>query len=270
MNKTLLFFVSAFYMVAMPAMAAVSIKKAAPVATQQISKEEGASNLLGTALTLYAGIKELTQKVNALTEECQPSSTDISTVNNLIKEWAKTGAASADEVETKLGRPKCEDTDGVGGYQAAVKQAALGATDTLCFDFFHTEDGKKTPWTDFPRVGTATYCEDGQESCSQKKQKKTSDIYEIFALIDFSDADYTAKEASDVAKLKAKAEKCSGKKVTQAKNELWGGYVQDTIGNMGKKTSTDSIMEAVGGVVNGGGTGGLSSIGGFITNTMNK
>ena len=259
-------------MAAMPAMAAVSIKKAAPVATQQVAKEEGASNLLGTALSLYSGIKELTQKVNALTEECQPSSTDISTVNNLIKEWAKTGAATKDEVATKLGRSACTIESGVGGYEGAVRQAVLSETDTLCFDSFKGDANKDTPWDGFPRVGTATYCEDGGSSCSAKKQKKTSDIYEIFALIDFSDADYTAKEASDVAKFKAKAEKCSGKKVAQAKNELWGGYVQDTIGNLGQKTSTSTIMDAVSGVVNssGGSMGGLSSIGSFISDTMNK
>ena len=73
-------------------------------------------------------------------------------------------------------------------------------------------------------------------------------------------------------KLIAKIEKCSTAKLSQAKRTLWGNYLVETIGNLGQKTSTSDIMGTVSGVVNSGGgaMGGLSSIGAFISNTMNK
>ena len=85
MNKALRFFIGCICVVAMPAMAAVSIKKAAPVATQQASKLDGAGSLVGTALTLVSGVKALNQKVNALSAECQPTSAEISFVNETVK-----------------------------------------------------------------------------------------------------------------------------------------------------------------------------------------
>ena len=125
-------------------------------------------------------------------------------------------------------------------------------------------------WENFPRVGTATYCDDGSRSCG-KNQKSASDIYEIFSLIDFTEGDYTKKEAETAGKILAKTEKCSSVRLSQAKKELWGNFLQESIGNMGQKTSTASIMESVSGVVGAGGAmGGLSSVGSFITNTMNK
>ena len=67
MRRNLLLFVACVCMVAMPAMAAVSIKKAAPVATKQASAMDGAGSLVGTVLTLASGVKALNQQVNELT-----------------------------------------------------------------------------------------------------------------------------------------------------------------------------------------------------------
>lgn len=272
MNKTLRFLAICLCLVAMPAVAAVSIKKAAPVATQQSSKMDSAGSLVGTALNLVATVKDLTAKIDALTAECEPTSSEISFVNDMIKEWAKTGVATSEEVANKLNRRRCDDSDGVGGYQASVKNAIAtdGGVD-ICFDSFKGAGNLGMVWEDFPRVGTATYCEDKTETCG-KKAKKTSDIYEIFALIDFSEEDYTPQELTSASKLIAKAEKCGGSKIDQVKKNLWGTFVKDSVGNMGQKTSTASIMDTVTGVIgNGGGAmGGLSSIGSFITNTMNK
>lgn len=267
MNKTLRFFASCLCLVAMPAVAAVSIKKAAPVATQQSSKLDGAGGLVGTALNLVAGVKGLNAKVNALTAECQPTSAEITFVNDSVKEWAKTGAASAEDVQRILRRKPCAVSSGVGGYQAQVRIAmALGDGTEICYDSFRGAGNDGMVWHDFPRVGTATYCDDGTDSCG-KNQKTVSDIYEIFNLVDFTAADYTKQEATMAGKLIAKIEKCSTAKLSQTKRALWGEFLTDSIGAMGQKTDTASIMDAVTGVV-GSGAGGLSTLGGFITNTM--
>ena len=272
MNRTLRFLASCLCMVAMPAVAAVSIKKAAPVATQQASKMDSATSLVGTALNLVAGVKDLNTKVKALDTECQPTSAEITFVNDTIKEWAKTGAASADDVAKSLKRKQCPTDSGIGGYQQAVEIAVMmGEGTELCFDSFKGDGNKGMVWENFPRVGTATYCDDGTDSCGKNK-KTVSDIYEIFNLIDFTESDYTKQEASTAGKLIAKIEKCSSAKLDQTKKVLWGNFLKETVGNIGQKTSTASIMETVSGVVSGGGgaMGILSSIGSFITNTMNK
>ena len=271
MNKALRFFIGCICVVAMPATAAVSIKKAAPVATQQASKLDSAGSLVGTALTLVSGVKALNQKVNALSAECQPTSAEISFVNETVKEWAKTGAASAEDVQRILKRKPCEVSSGIGGYQTAVEIAVMmGDEYEICYDSFKGDGNEGMVWQDFPRVGTATYCDDGSRSCG-KNQKTMSDIYEIFNLVDFTEADYTKQEATTAGKLIAKIEKCSTAKLNQAKKALWGSFLTESIGNLGQKASTASIMDTVSGVVGGNGAmGGLSSIGSFITNTMNK
>lgn len=258
-------------LVAMPAMAAVSIKKAAPVATQQASRMDDTGTLVGSALALVAGVRDLNAKVNALTDECKPTSAEITFVNDMIKEWAKTGTATADDVQRILGRKPCPVDNGIGGYQGSVDRAMVLGDDTdICFDSFRGVGNTGMVWENFPRVGTATYCDDGTRSCG-KNQKSASDIYEIFNLVDFSEADYTKQEATMAGKLIAKIEKCSSAKLSQQKKALWGNFLTESIGNLGQKTSTASIMETVGGVVNSGGAmGGLTSIGGFITNTMNR
>lgn len=266
MNKTLRCFVSVICMVAMPAMAAVSIKKAAPVAMQQTSVQDGAGNLLGTVATLATGVMALTKQVNELNSECQPTSSERDFVDKMMKEWAKTGVATADEVANKLGQEACREGN---SYRESVKDAIeYGDRELICFDTFDTKD---TIWKRFPRVGEATYCDDGTENCSKKKQKKTSNIYELFALITFTEADFTTDELKNYSKLKEKMEKCSGTKLADAQKALWGDFLVKSVGGVGQKTSTDSIMDAVSGFVGaGGGVGGLQSLTGFITNSMNQ
>lgn len=276
MNKTLRCFVSVICMVAMPAMAAVSIKKAAPVAMQQTSVQDGAGNLLGTVATLATGVMALTKQVNELNSECQPTSSERDFVDKMMKEWAKTGVATADEVANKLGQEACGEGN---SYRESVKDAIeFGDRERICFDVFKSSgcdcsdvgDDCKI-WDCFPKVGEATYCDDGTENCSKKKQKKTSNIYELFALITFTEADFTTDELKNYSKLKEKMEKCSGTKLADAQKALWGDFLVKSVGGVGQKTSTDSIMDAVSGFVGaGGGVGGLQSLTGFITNSMNQ
>ncbi len=270
MKRNLLLFIVCVCVVAMPAVAAVSIKKAAPVATKQASAMDGASSLIGTVLTLASGVKDLNKQVNELEAECQPSSAEINFVNDIIKEWAKTGAASKEDVQRMLHRKPCDVSSGIGGYQTSVEIAAMMGESDVCYDSFRGTGNDGMVWEGFPRVGLASYCDDGSRSCG-KKQKTASDIYEIFNLVDFTEADYTKSEASVAGKLIAKMEKCSSVKLSQRKKMLWGNFLTESVGNMGQKTNTASIMDAVSGVVGGGaGMGGLQSIGSFISSSMDK
>ena len=257
----------------MSAMGAVTIKKASNVTKQETaSKMDSASSLVGTALNLYTGIKSLNQQVNTLSAECEPTSAEINFVNNTVKEWAKTGSITLSEIKTSLGREPCGNSN--GGYQESIKMAAIIDDSPICFDSFQEAADKDTIWFSYPRVGTAKYCEDGSSSCT-KNQKSASDIYDIFNLIDFTQADYTAEEMKLASALMNKIEKCSSTKLSQAKKALWGSFITESISNMGKKTNSGSIMDAVSGVVSntggsglGGIMGGVQSIGGFISQTM--
>ena len=270
MKKTLIFLIAVMCMDAGAAMAAVAIKKAATVTTQQKSAMDSAAGLVPTVLNIVGGVKDLTAKTNALTAECLPTSAEITFVDNIVKEWAKTGAATAVEVQAALKRRPCDNSSGVGGYQASVRVATSVDGMEICYDTFRGPGNEGTVWENFPKVGKATYCDDGSATCG-KNQKTMSDIYEIFNLVDFSEDDYLPSEATMAGKLIAKIEKCSDAKLSQAKKTLWGNYLVETIGGLGKNTGTADIMGTVGNVVNSGGlTGGLTSIGSFISNTMNK
>ena len=271
MKKTLIFFSTLLCMNVQTVMGAVAIKKAAPVATQQATVMDDAASLGGTVMAIVSGVKELTAKTNALTAECLPTSAEITFVDNIVKEWAKTGAATAQDVQTLLKRKPCDNASGTGGYQASVRIATSVDGMEICYDTFRGPGNEGMVWENFPKVGKATYCDDGSATCG-KNQKTMSDIYEIFNLVDFTEDDYTPTEATMAGKLIAKIEKCSTAKLSQAKRTLWGNYLVETIGNLGQKTSTSDIMGTVSGVVNSGGgaMGGLSSIGAFISNTMNK
>ena len=276
MKKHLLFFITCMFMTTtMSAMGAVTIKKASSVSKQQAApKMESATSLVSTAINLVSGIKALNQQVNALSAECEPTSAEINFVNTTIKEWAKTGTSSVDEVRTSLGRMPCDNPN--GGYQQSVKLAAMIDNSPICFDSFSEKGDQNTIWYGYPRVGTAKYCDDGTDTCT-KNQKSASDIYDIFNLIDFTEADYSPEEFKLATNLMNKIEKCSSAKIAQAKKALWGTFLTENISTIGQKQNTGSIMDAVSGVISnsagggfGGAMGGLQSIGGFITQTMGQ
>lgn len=264
MKKALLFFICAVEcLVGAPAGAAVTIKKAAPVATQESSAASTTASLLPTVLGLVSGVQQLSAKQKALTAECIPSSQEITFVDNTMKEWAKTGAMSAAEVQKQLRRKPCAAPN--GGYQAAVAVSVGTEKSDICFDHFAGDGNDGMVWAGYPKVGKATYCTDGSRDC--KNKETVSDIYEIFNLIDFSEADYTASEATMAAKLIAKIEKCSYSKLSAQKKAMWGEFLVDTIGNLGQKTNTATIMESVGSITGGGG---LSSLGAIATQFIDQ
>lgn len=265
MNKLLLFFVGCTLFAHGSAMGAITIKKAAPVATKQTSAMDAGSSLLPTVVNLIGGIKQLTQQQKALTDECIPTSAEISFVNNTMKEWAKTGASTADEVQTALGMKRCKTP--TGGYQARVSLAeGTDEPDALCYDYFGGSGDVGAVWENYPIAVSAYYCTDGSISgCSDKNKKHVSNIYDIFNLIDFDTSDYSAQEAKMAGILMDKIERCSYAKLNAKKKALWGEFLINTMSSMGQKTNTGTILQTVSGVANSGGSGALQSLGGIAT-----
>ena len=81
-------------------------------------------------------------------------------------------------------------------------------------------------------------------------------------MIDFDDADYSKSELSMASKLREKAEKCSDTKIGAQKLAAQQEFIINTVGSIGQKTNTSSIMETVSGISSGGlgGLGGLGSV----------
>ena len=91
-------------------------------------------------------------------------------------------------------------------------------------------------------------------------------------MVDFSYDDYTKSEATMAAKILSKVDYCSDTKLSQRKREMWGEFLTTTIGGVGQKTNTSTIMDTVGNITKSGTslTGGLSSLGAITTQFMSK
>ncbi len=268
MKKICVFFVGAMCMVQNVAMGAVAIKKAAPVATQKQSAADATGSLVPTVINLISNVKSLNQKQKALTADCLPTTAEINFVNDTMKEFAKTGAMTADEIYSSLHVQKCEDASGM--YAQRVQLAAADDEDRLlCYDWFSDEN---TIWYGYPKAVKAYYCTDGSISrCGEKDRQDVSNIYELFNVIDFSTDDYTPQEAKMAGQLMDKIEKCSYAKLSAKKRALWGEFLTTTVGSMGQKTNTGAIMQAVTNMSNNSGNGTmgvLQSLGGIATQFM--
>lgn len=247
---------------------AVTITKAPTVAPQESSGTDGAASLVPTVLSLISSVQQLSAKQKELTNECIPSSQEITFVDNIVKAWAKTGAMTADEVGKRLRREKCRTAN--GGYRNAVQIAAGTEMDNICYDYFAGDGNDGMVWAGFPKVGVATYCSDGTLSCSANKQVTVSDIYDIFNLVDFTTADYTPSEMTMATRLMDKIEKCSYSRLSAKKRQMWGEFLTDTINNLGEPTNTSTIMQSVGSLTTGGLSGGLGSIGALATQVLSR
>lgn len=264
MRKNTFFFACLFAIgTCVNAWGAVAIKKAAPVATQQKSAIDTSTSLVPTVLSLANGIKEISAKQKALDAECKPTTTEINFVNNMMKEFAKTGTMTATQA---LGSHSC---CGTVSYQARVRdgEAELEGID-LCWDCFDEDDAI---WDGYPMASVGEYCDDGFCTASSKNRKTISNIYDVFNLIDFTPADYTAAEATVAAKLLDKMETCSYSRLSAKKRAAWGEFLTTTIGNVGTKTNTATIMQSVTDLTNSGaGLGGLSSLGSVAAQFLDK
>lgn len=249
------------------AMGAVTVKKAAPVATQAASTSSTTASLVPNVLSLVSNVQQLSAKQKAMSQECVPSNTEITFVNNIVKEWAKTGAMTAEEVQKKLNRTPCESPY---SYEIDVR-ANTTTGGKVCFEAFNEDADKGTVWYNFPEVGIVEdFCEDGTTNC--KNKQPVSDIYQIFDLVDFDYKDYTKDEATMAAKIIAKMDNCSSSKLSEKKRAMWGEFITTTIGGVGQKTNTATIMDVVGEISKSDTnvSSGLSSLGSVATQFLNK
>lgn len=260
MKKFLFYFIAGIVCTVHAPGWAITIHKAAPVAAQESSTSANTASLVPTVLNLIGTVQQLNAKQKELTAECIPSSQEITFVNNMVKEWAKTGTMNADEVSKRLGMQPCRVAR--GGYQNAVRIAAdTDMEEMICYDYFAGDGNDGMPWAGFPMATTATYCSDGSLSCSGDNRVTVSNVYDIFNLIDFTEEDYYGQnEVTMAANLMNKIESCSNSRLSAKKRELWGEFLTTTINSLGQPTNSGSIMETVSSITGGGGLGSLGSL----------
>ena len=261
MKKSIFIFVAVLCATPFLSYGAVSVKntgvkKAAPVATQQTDKMETATSLLPTVIGLVSTAKSLGVQQQQLTADCAPTSSEIETVNNLVKEWAKTGVIAASDAESGLGKPCSNNREkNDSGYYASQMQYA--DKNFKCFESFTAEKADKDMiWYKFPKASSGNICDvvDG------KNCKNVSNIYDVFAKIPFSDEDYTEAEVKKIAKLKEKMEKCAPGKLNAAKRELYGNFVTQALGNVGQSTGASGTAAVLEQVSSMGGAGNIQSV----------
>lgn len=250
-------------------------KKAESVAKRDVSTSTTATgaSLLTTAATLAGNVYALSQQQKALTAECEPTSREITFVNNMIKEWAIAGAINPLAGE-RNGLRACRKDEGET-YENTVTRAGMGVTvdpSGICYDTFTDADARGAVWAGFPKAVVVDYCADGVSlnMCSKNKRKKMTNMWTLFDMIDFDNRDYTRTEATQAVALLQKATNCSGTKLAAKRLETFGNFITGTIGNMGQTTNTGNIMDSVKGIVGQSGIGGVGSLANIATQFLDK
>ena len=239
------------------------VKKASPVATQQADKLESVTSLLPTVVGLVGSVKSLNAQQQQLSADCAPTSSEIETVNELVKEWAKTGSTTAASAVSGLGEP-CRYS-----YKDDMEYADQNET---CYDVFETtkSDEAIDIWIGFPKASLANKC----DAVNNKNCTTISNIYDVFAKIPFDEEDYTKAEVKKITKLREKMERCMPGKLKAAKREFYGNFLTQALGSVGQSTGaagTASVLDAVSSL---GGSGDiksmLPSLGQMATQVLDK
>lgn len=271
MKKLSFILVLAVFLAPIIASGAVSVKKASSVKTQEAAPVDAATSLLPNVIGLVGSVKTLNAQQQQLTSDCVPTDEEVRVVNNLVKEWAKTGVTDAESAASGLGTPCSTDTelgstDDYNKYQAFMEYAEKNET---CYERFGGPSNAHMIWFKFPKASVAKICDVN----NAKNCEKVSNVYDIFDKIPFSAEDYTKSEVAKVAKLVEKSEKCSPSKIKAAKRELWGGFLTQTLGNVGKTSGasgTESVIQAVSSAGGGGLQSMLPSLGQLATQALEK
>ena len=158
-------------------------KKADSVAKRESStsvNDLGAS-LLPTAVTLVGNVMALSQQQKALTAECEPTTKEVTFVNNMVKEWAVAGAANP--LRSSTGARECK-TEERETYESSVRNSMAGDSvedKFICYDVFTANEARGAVWAGFPKAAVATYCP-GRNlmDCAKSKQKKVTNLWTIF------------------------------------------------------------------------------------------
>ena len=240
-------------------------KKAAPVAKQETTTSTtniGAS-MLPTAISMVSNVIALSQQQKALTADCYPSSSEITFVNNMVKEWANAGGANPVGAGKKI--PACGKDGAKADYKTSVMDKINSQNDNtkkICWDVYNEKEARGAVWQGYPKAVVIEHCEDGDSNGKCKTKVKSSNMWDIFALIsaDFGDADYTKSESSQAAALRQKVSNCSDAKLAAKKKEMVGGFITSTIGNMGQTTNTATVMDSVQTIMGQKGLGGIGNL----------
>ena len=260
MKKLISIFAVIACVVPLASMGAVSvkssgIKKAAPVsAKQQANKMDSMTSLLPAVMGLVGSVQSLKAEQQKLGSGCEPTSDEKSIVDNLVKEWAKIGTTDASSAVSGLGDPCSTGKDNSGSHYQGFIDNHRDEGD-VCYETFSSKSDEGTVWYGFPKVSSGEL-----RDVDNKKTGSISNIYDIFAKIPFSDADYTIAEAAKITKLKEKFDRCAPAKLKAAKSEALGNFVIQAMGNVGQTTGAsgmESVMQAVQSL---GGSGNLKSV----------
>lgn len=251
MRKIFAFFMGLFMCLCNGADAAnVSVKKASSVKKQETGGVESimSGSLLPGVMGLVSNVSALKKQTEELKAECIPSGTEESWVNNAVKEYAKTGAKTAKDMN--LDNP-CRTNS---SWDVEVAQARSSGQEP-CMPVFN-ESG--AVWDNYPTVKTVKYCPDlADPYCSDSKKKTESNIYKIFGMLDWTQEDYLVGESDMFIKMMEKTEKCAPEKITARNREAYANFVKQTISGAGQSTNTGAVYDAIGGLTQGG----LSGIG---------
>lgn len=248
------------------------VKKASNVKKQETSGLESitSGSLLPGVIGLVSNVSALTKQQKELAAECVPTATEINWVNNMVKEYAKAGAVTADSMfKTVISGQPCDPND---TYAENLKVVATTNSIEPCTEFFGQsgEADKGMIWEGYPKASYGYYCADGMPTCASSKQKYKSNIYKVFGAIDFTVVDYTNDEAAMYGKMMEKMEKCSPENISKRNREAYASFLTTTISNAGQTTNTGSIMQAVGGLTSGGGLSGIGSLAPTVTQFLDK
>lgn len=241
------------------------VKKAAPVATKQEEKLQSATSLVPTVIGLVGSVQALNKQQQQLSADCVPTSSEIQLVNDLVKEWAKTGATTASLARGSNATP-C-NTNCIDGFDQCMgpnKNNESGFDNYIndhtdkndtCIETFSNSTNQNTIWEGFPKASMGI-----RKDVNGKNGKTISNVYNIFEMIPFGEEDYTKSEAAKIAQFKAKAERCSDTKINAQKAALYGNFVNQTLGNLGSASGaagTSAVLDAVSSM---GGSGNIQSM----------
>lgn len=239
-----------------------SIKKAAPVAAQESGGVSGglqsAASLLPAVIGLVQDVQQLKKDQQQLGADCVPSSSEISTVNDLVKEWAKIGNTTKDNAGGgSLGVPAGDRT-----YQGCMELQDKDG----CYEVFNNKEAGGYIWEGFPKASSAKL----------DNGKNVSNIYAVLNRLPFGPEDYTKSELSKIKGLMEKADRCAPGTISKKKKELWGNFLVGTISKVGTSTGTAGVADVMNmaqglGASGGSGISGvLSSFGGQALQSFDK
>jgi len=237
----------------------VQIRRADTVSAapaQQTTQQ--AASLVPTAIQLGLGIMDLNRQTRALTAECIPNDAEINWVNMMVREWAKAGAPMLPENSQMQ---SCERI-GHGSFQLAVQNNAASGFRQCFVPFPPTGSNANMVWIGFPQAAKGYRCKGGPgiEGCPENQREWVSNAYDVFAMMDFSDADFLPAETNVLARFREKFDKCSPTKLAARRRELWGGFMMQQAGSLGQSVDMAQTLGQVSGILGqGGGNVGASA-----------